>query len=116
MPTGRVLDRAARLIRHALDAAARDGLVPTGIAAAVPGTIDQEHGLLLIAPNLAWRDVHVVAELRERLMPLAIPVLVDNEANLAALGELWLGADAAVRGAAAWIVQGVLAAPDSVAV
>lgn len=91
VPPARVLDRAARLVRHALEAAARDGFVPAGVAAAVPGTIDQEHGLLLVAPNLAWRDVNVVAELRERLLPLALPVLVDNEANLAALGELWLG-------------------------
>ena len=94
VPPGRVFDRAARLIRLALDAATRGGLVPAGIAAAVPGTIDQEHGLLLVAPNLARSDVHVAAELRERLMPLTIPVLVDNEANLAALGELWLGVGA----------------------
>jgi predicted NBD/HSP70 family sugar kinase len=91
VPPTRVLDRAARLIRTALDAAGDDGLTPAGIAAAVPGTIDQEHGLLLLAPNLAWTDISVAAALEERLAPLAVPVLVDNEANLAALGELWLG-------------------------
>jgi predicted NBD/HSP70 family sugar kinase len=91
VPHGRVFDRAARLIRTALDAAAADGLSPAGVAVAVPGTIDQEHGMLLVAPNLAWTDVHVAEALEERLAPLDIPVLVDNEANLAALGELWLG-------------------------
>lgn len=86
-----VLDRAARLLRSALDAAAVEGLSPAGIATAVPGTIDQERGVLLVAPNLGWRDVAVATELATRLIPLAVPVLVDNEANLAALGELWLG-------------------------
>jgi predicted NBD/HSP70 family sugar kinase len=88
---GVVLDRAAQLVRRALAAAAEEGLAPAAIAVAVPGTIDQERGVLLVAPNLAWHDVAVAAELAARLDPLAAPVLVDNEANLAALGELWLG-------------------------
>src|SRR5581483_5617194 len=86
-----VLDRAAQLVRGALDAVVADGLAPAGVAAAVAGTIDQEQGLLLVAPNLGWRDVPIAAELTSRLAPLSAPVLVDNEANLAALGELWLG-------------------------
>ena len=86
-----VLDRAALLLRGALAAAAAEGLSPAGIAVAVPGTIDQERGVLLDAPNLGWHDVAVPAELAAHLAPLSVPVLVDNEANLAALGELWLG-------------------------
>jgi predicted NBD/HSP70 family sugar kinase len=88
---GRVLDRAARLLRAALDAAAADGLSPAGIAAAFPGTVEVDKGLLVVAPNLGWAGVEVVAELTDRLAPLELPVLADNEANLAALGELWLG-------------------------
>ncbi len=91
VPAAVVVDRAARLVEAALEAAAGDGLAPAGIAVAVPGTIDQEHRMLLVAPNLGWRDVAVAAELSAQLTPLTIPVLVDNEANLAALGELWLG-------------------------
>ena len=91
VPPGVVLDRAAQLVRTALDAAAIEELSPAGIATAVPGTIDQERGMLLVAPNLGWRDIPVASELAARLAPLSVPVLVDNEANLAALGELWLG-------------------------
>jgi predicted NBD/HSP70 family sugar kinase len=86
-----VLDRAARLVRTAYDAALAQGLSPAGIAAAVPGTMEMETGALLVAPNLGWTDVPVVDELADRLCPLELPVVADNEANLAALGELWLG-------------------------
>jgi predicted NBD/HSP70 family sugar kinase len=88
---GRVLDRAARLVRTAVDAAAAEGLAPAGIAAAVPGTVGIETGAVRVAPNLGWTDVQVVDGLVERLAPIDVPVLADNEANLAALGELWLG-------------------------
>jgi predicted NBD/HSP70 family sugar kinase len=86
-----VLDRAARLVRTALDAAGAEGLSAAGVAAAVPGTVEVDGGVLLVAPNLGWANVEVVAELVRRLAPLEVPVLADNEANLAALGELWLG-------------------------
>jgi predicted NBD/HSP70 family sugar kinase len=88
---GCVLDRAADLVRTAYRAAIAEGLSPAGIAAAVPGTMEMETGALLVAPNLGWTDVPVVDELLERLCPLDLPVVADNEANLAALGELWLG-------------------------
>jgi predicted NBD/HSP70 family sugar kinase len=88
---GRVLDRAARLVRTAVDAAAIEGLAPAGIAAAIPGTVEIETGTLLVAPNLGWTEVRVVEDLVERLKPIDVPVIADNEANLAALGELWLG-------------------------
>jgi predicted NBD/HSP70 family sugar kinase len=87
----RVLDRAARLVRTALEAAETDGLVPAGIGVALPGTMVVDERRLLVAPNLGWSNVAIGDELVERLMPIDVPVLVDNEANLAALGELWLG-------------------------
>ncbi|MGZ8715807.1 MAG: ROK family protein [Gaiellaceae bacterium] len=87
----RVLDRAARLVLTALEAASAEALAPAGIAVAVPGTVEVDRGRLLIAPNLGWSDLPIVEELVARLGPLDIPVVADNEANLAALGELWLG-------------------------
>ena len=44
-----------------------------------------------MAPNLGWNDVAVVDELRERLSGPPFPLAADNEANLAALAELWEG-------------------------
>jgi predicted NBD/HSP70 family sugar kinase len=88
---GRVLDRTARLIQTALSAAAAESLRPAGIAVAVPGTVEVERGRMLVAPNLGWTDVPVVDELVARLGTDDVAVVADNEANLAALGELWLG-------------------------
>ena len=87
----RVLDRTARLLDTALQAAAAEGLEPAGIAVALPGAVEVASGRLLIAPNLGWTEVAVTDELVFRLGRLGLPVVADNEANLAALGELWLG-------------------------
>ncbi|MGV9766248.1 ROK family protein [Micromonospora tulbaghiae] len=88
------LARLAALAAEAREAAVRDGLTLAGAALAVPGLVG-DGGLVRLAPNLGWRDVDVPALLAGH--PLAEPVdgvpplVVDNEANLAALGELYAG-------------------------
>jgi predicted NBD/HSP70 family sugar kinase len=84
---GRVLGRAVRIARTAM----ADGHTVAGLAVAVPGLVEPEQGLLRLAPNLGWTDVLVEAFFASRLAPPRLPVTVDNEANLAALGELWFG-------------------------
>ena len=86
---GPVLDRLADLAREALDVIAGEGLVPVGGAVALPGLVDQKSGTLLRAPNLGWDEIPVVSELAIRVPDL--PILVDNEANLAAVAEHWQG-------------------------
>ena len=61
---------------------------------AVPGPVETDSGLLRLAPNLGWVDVPVAAILADRLAGHDLAVVVDNEANLAALGELWFGGHA----------------------
>jgi predicted NBD/HSP70 family sugar kinase len=85
---GRVLARAARMARAALAAAEEQGLAAAGLAVALPGLVETGLGLLRTAPNLGWRDVAVGEFFTGRFH---LPVAVDNEANLAALGELWFG-------------------------
>jgi glucokinase-like ROK family protein len=59
-----------------------------GVSIGVPGLVDQTSGTLLYAPNLRWENVH----LRKRLEGLIdAPLVVDNEANMAALGEHYFG-------------------------
>ena len=58
---------------------------------ALPGLVDAARGALLVAPNLGWNEVAVVDELHERLSGPGFPLAADNEANLAALAELWEG-------------------------
>jgi predicted NBD/HSP70 family sugar kinase len=86
-----VLARAVRMVRSAIEAARTEGLKPVGLAVALPGLVEAGRGLLRLAPNLGWVDVRVVEYLSSRVDAGLLPVIVDNEANLAALGELWYG-------------------------
>jgi predicted NBD/HSP70 family sugar kinase len=85
-----VPERAQLLVRAARAAAGGPGVA--GLCVAVPGLVDRDGGLLRTAPNLGWREVDVVAALHREPALAGIPARVGNEANLAALGELWHGA------------------------
>lgn len=61
-----------------------------GIGVGVPGILDIASGTLHSAANLpGWDHYPVRSVLEERL---GIPVVLENDANCAALGEKWLGA------------------------
>lgn len=60
-----------------------------GMAVGVPGLVDQGSGTLFFAPNLDWKDIPLGQILRTTFN---VPVFIDNEANLAALGEHYFGA------------------------
>ncbi len=61
-----------------------------GIGIGVPGIIDLETGMLYESPNLPGWDHYPVREEIERR--LNTKVILENDANAAALGEKWLGA------------------------
>lgn len=84
-----VLAQAEALVREALQQANAGNQRVLGIGLGVPGLVDHATGTLLFAPNLGWRDV----PLREMWRAaFDVPVIVENEANAAALGEKMLGA------------------------
>src|SRR4029453_5780923 len=87
----KVLGRALRMTNNAIASAQAAGLTVAGLAVAVPGPVETDRGRLRLAPNLGWADVPVAEILAGRLAPPGPPVLGDNEAHLAALGELWFG-------------------------
>jgi glucokinase len=61
-----------------------------GIGVGIPGIIDLASGTLHSAANLpGWSNYPVRSELENRL---GVPVLLENDANCAALGEKWIGA------------------------
>ncbi|HWH28351.1 MAG TPA: ROK family protein, partial [Mycobacteriales bacterium] len=62
-------------------------VVAVGIGAA--GFIDHDRGVVLTAPNLAWRDEPLRDDVESRV---GLPVSVDNDANAAAWAEHRFGA------------------------
>ncbi len=81
--------RTREILQDATQMADRLGLHLLGIGVGVPALIDLDSGVVLFAPNLEWRDVPLRDMLAESL---PLPILVDNDANLAALGEYYFGA------------------------
>ena len=62
-----------------------------GIGVGLPGGVDEVRGLLHFAPNLGWRNVPVGTLLAEKLAGSSlagIPLYLQNEADVAALGEM----------------------------
>jgi glucokinase len=65
-----------------------------GIGVGAPGPLDRERGVVVVAPNLGWKDF----PLRDRISSrLNLPVTLDNDANCATMGEFWLGAARGAR-------------------
>ncbi len=60
-----------------------------GIGVGAPGITLHTEGIVKWAYSLNWRDVPLKARLAGRY---DLPITVDNDVNLAALGELWFGA------------------------
>lgn len=70
-----------------------------------PGAIEPHEGIVLLAPNLRWTDVPLADLLRKKL---GIPVVVDNDVNVAVLGEHRLGAAKGVSDCmGVWLGTGV---------
>lgn len=82
-----ILNRLAQLTRSVLEALAEDMTV-VGLTVAIPGLVESSSGIVHAAPNLGWREVRVADLLHELLGSPIIDIVLDNEANLAALAEL----------------------------
>jgi glucokinase len=61
-----------------------------GIGMGVPGPVNYKTGVILNVVNLGWQDNY---PLKDRLeAATSLPVMLENDANCAALGEMWNGA------------------------
>ena len=61
-----------------------------GIGVGLPGGVNEARGVLHFAPNLGWRDIPVGALLADKLQDTllaGVPLFIQNEADVAALGE-----------------------------
>lgn len=81
----RVLDRIATV--------ARDLGVSGALGLGSPGVFDRRAGRILESPNLPYLEgVAICEELGRRLDLPANAIFLENDANVAALGERWIGA------------------------
>lgn len=65
-----------------------------GIGMGAPGFIEMDTGFIYQAVNIGWRDFPLKDKLE---METGLPVIIDNDANIAALGEMWRGAGDGAR-------------------
>jgi glucokinase-like ROK family protein len=65
-----------------------------GIAVGAPGVTHKHAGIVEWAPSLNWRDFPLKEKLEERFN---LPVQVENDVNLAVLGEQWFGSGKGVN-------------------
>lgn len=92
--TEAIIQSVASVVQRAIEASSAR---PESIGLAIPGHIDSAAGVVRWAPNFGgyengvfvnWKDVPVRAMLNEYL---DLPVFMDNDANMAALGEYRFG-------------------------
>jgi glucokinase len=60
-----------------------------GVGIGSPGPLDREKGIVIVTPNLGWRNFPLRDEVASRV---GLPASLDNDANCATLGEWWCGA------------------------
>jgi glucokinase len=61
-----------------------------GIGLGAPGPVDLDNGVIYEAVNLGWKDNYPLQQVLQDATE--IPTIIDNDANCAALGEMWKGA------------------------
>ncbi|GBG96049.1 ROK family glucokinase [Lactococcus termiticola] len=77
-------------INHRLDLYKLDKSDFAGIGMGTPGTVDIEAGTVRGAYNLNWAETQEVGKAISD--GVGLPFILDNDANVAALGERWMGA------------------------
>lgn len=91
-----ILDRVAEQI---LELAQQSPGAVAGVGIGSPGKVDSDLGVVYNAVNLGWTEVHLRQEITDRIQQLlnGVPVWVQKDANLSALGEYYFGACQKVR-------------------
>lgn len=88
------VQRLIDLIRELHQVSARYNAPVRGVGVGAPGVTLARQGIVTWAPTLGWRHMPLQRRLAEALN---LPVFVENEVNLIALGEMWRGAGQGMR-------------------
>jgi glucokinase len=90
-----VVAQIARMVRESLadarPAAPGAPLDVAGVGIGAPGPLDTRNGIVLLTPNLGWRNFPLRDRVRDAV---GLPATLDNDANCAIFGEWWRGAAA----------------------
>jgi glucokinase len=90
----RMIGMVASTISATMVATGVDRAAFVGVGVGAPGPLDRERGMVLLTPNLGWRDV----PLRDLIAAgTGLPASLDNDANCATFGEWWIGAARGAR-------------------
>lgn len=89
-----VINNIAAYCRKIVDESPYKWEQVAGIGAGIAGFLDIPRGHVNRAVNLGWKDVPIKKLLEEKT---GKPVKIDNDANVAALGESWSGAGKGLR-------------------
>jgi glucokinase len=85
-----VVSAIVTAVRECEAEGAKRGAAVQAVSVVVPGSIEVETGVVVNAPNISSLQGYELAPALER--SLGRPVLLENDANAAALGEMWQGA------------------------
>ncbi len=83
-----VFDKVADQI---LDLAEQKPGAVVGVGIGSPGKVDSSRGVVYDAVNLGWKEANLVEEISSRIGP-SLPVWIQKDTNLNALGEYYFGA------------------------
>lgn len=84
-----VLRRIVAIVREACAHAPAGGNAILGLGLGLPGLVDVTSGTLLFSANLGWTGVPLRSIFEAEF---DFPIYIDNDANMAALGESFFGA------------------------
>ncbi len=82
--------RVVELIERLMASPKVQGRRIRGIGVGAPGITMHKEGIVRWAYTLKWKDFPLKARLAERFQA---PISVDNDVNMAVLGELWFGSE-----------------------
>lgn len=84
-----VLNRIIEVIETVMKEAGKYEDVIKAIGIGSPGPLDAKKGVIITTPNLPFNNFNLITPIKDRFN---IPTYLDNDANVAAIGEFMLGA------------------------
>ena len=82
-----VLGRIIDTIDYVIDGTDKDLIKAIGIGC--PGILDLKKGIIIESPNIPFKNFEIIKNIKERF---DLPTYLDNDANVATIGEYMFGA------------------------